>query len=101
MTIFVLTSYEYVCMIHFFVFFLECVLPVDLDYSFNVPLIFSSNGTLISKSNEHQDVEEESLGVILSAEDQVVLSCAPNYFRSYPSAKTLKIKCRDEKTFCK
>lgn len=85
--------------------YLECVLPLDLDYSLNLPLIFSSNGTLISKSNEpsfNQDTEEEETSaIILSAGDEVVLSCAPNFFRSYPADKQLNIKCREEKTFRK
>jgi hypothetical protein len=70
-----------------------------------LPLIFSSNGSLISKSNppnfDHETGEEGSSAIILNEGEEVILSCEPNYFKNQASEKQFTIKCKDEKTLCK
>lgn len=77
---------------------IDCVLPLELDYSVNLPLIFTSNGTLISRDTPSSPDEEE-ISVILPKNVEILLSCVPNYFRNYPSEKTLIAKCGKDNTF--
>lgn len=72
----------------------NCVLPLKPDWSFFSPLIFSLDGTLISTESV-SDVTED---ITLAVGDEVLLSCAPNYFREFSSEKVLKAKCKKDKT---
>ncbi|CAO1359162.1 unnamed protein product [Diamesa hyperborea] len=71
----------------------ECVLPLKPDWTFFSPLIFSLNGTLISTENRGDEVED----ITLIEGDEVLLSCAPNYFRDIPSQKSIRAICREDK----
>lgn len=72
----------------------NCVLPLKPDWSFFSPLIFSQDGTLIST----ESVSDETEDITLAVGDEVLLSCAPNYFREFSSEKVLKAKCKKDKT---
>ncbi|XP_058451476.1 uncharacterized protein LOC131430476 isoform X2 [Malaya genurostris] len=72
----------------------NCVLPLKPDWSFFSPLIFSQDGTLISTEN----VSDETEDITLPVGTEVLLSCAPNYFREFSSEKVLKAKCKKDKT---
>lgn len=72
----------------------NCVLPLKPDWSFFSPLIFNQDGTLISTEN----VSDETEDITLAVGDEVLLSCAPNYFREFSSEKALKATCKKDKT---
>lgn len=72
----------------------NCVLPLKPDWSFFSPLIFSQDGTLISTEN----VSDETEDITLAMGAEVLLSCAPNYFREFSSEKVLKATCKKDKT---
>lgn len=73
------------------------MLPLKPDWTFFSPLIFSLNGTLISTENRGDEVED----ITLIEGDEVLLSCAPNYFRDIPSQKSIRAICREDKLLCK
>lgn len=77
---------------------LDCVLPLELDYSVNLPLIFASNGTLISRETP-SNPDDDTISVIVPKNEEIVLSCAPNYFRGYPSEKTMRVRCGKDNAF--
>jgi hypothetical protein len=72
----------------------KCVLPLKPDWSFFAPLIFSESGDLITTENVSDDLEDISL----DNGAEVILSCTPNYFKNFPSEKTVTAKCKDERT---
>lgn len=72
----------------------NCILPLKPDWSFFSPLIFSLDGTLIST----ESVSDEAEDITLAVGDEVLLSCAPNYFREFSSEKVLRAKCKKDKT---
>lgn len=72
----------------------NCVLPLKPDWSYFSPLIFSQDGTLISTESASDETED----ITLAVGDEVLLSCAPNYFREFSSEKVLKAKCKKDKT---
>lgn len=72
----------------------NCVLPLKTDGSYFSPLIFTQEGALISTEN----VSEGSEDITLAVGEEVLLSCAPNYFREFSSEKVLKAKCKKDKT---
>uniref|UniRef100_T1D444 Putative secreted deoxyribonuclease n=1 Tax=Psorophora albipes TaxID=869069 RepID=T1D444_9DIPT len=72
----------------------SCVLPLKPDWSFFSPLIFTQDGTLISTEN----VSDETEDITLAVGEEVLLSCAPNYFREFSSERVLKAKCKKDKT---
>lgn len=82
------------CFVAANVFERNCVLPLKPDWTFFSPLIFSLDGTLISTDS----VNEESEDISLAVGEEVLLSCAPNYFRDFSSEKVLKAKCKKDKT---
>lgn len=73
--------------------FSDCILPLKPDWSFFSPLIFSLNGTLITTENRSEELQDISL----NAGDEVILSCAPNFFRDFQSEKFLKAVCKEDK----
>lgn len=73
------------------------MLPLKPDWSFFSPLIFSQDGTLISTEN----VSDETEDITLPVGAEVLLSCAPNYFREFSSERILKAKCKKDKTLGK
>lgn len=50
--------------------------------SFFPPLVFTPNGTL--KTTESNDIDDNNF-VRISSDELVILSCAPNYFKSIDS----------------
>lgn len=72
----------------------NCILPLKPDWSFFSPLIFSLDGKLIST----ESVSDEAEDITLAVGDEVLLSCAPNYFREFSSEKVLRAKCKKDKT---
>uniref|UniRef100_U5ED71 Putative deoxyribonuclease i n=1 Tax=Corethrella appendiculata TaxID=1370023 RepID=U5ED71_9DIPT len=72
----------------------KCILPLKPDWSFFSPLIFAKNGTLITTDNFSEEQED----ITLDSGYEVILSCAPNYFREFPSEKTLAARCKNDKT---
>jgi hypothetical protein len=70
------------------------VLPLKPDWSFFSPLIFAHNGSLITTENVSEEMEDISL----DTGAEVLLSCTPNYFKNYPSEKTVHAKCQDERS---
>lgn len=67
-----------------------CVLPLQMDYTFFTPLIFSQDGTLLNTEN----VSETSEDLSISDGGTVIISCAPNYFKKYPTQKQFTAKCK-------
>lgn len=76
---------------------IKCVLPLKPNYSFFAPLIFTRNGTLIDTENVSPNHED----IALDPGQEVLLSCAPSYFKHFSSEKTLKATCKEETTLCK
>lgn len=72
----------------------SCILPLKPDWSFFSPLIFSQDGKLITTEN----VSDETEDITLNVGDEVLLSCAPNYFREFSSERVLKATCKKDKT---
>lgn len=62
-----------------------CVLPVP-RFAFFMPLVFDPSGDLIQ--TEHVQ------NVTLLANDRVVLSCYPGYFKKMPTEQVLRASCK-------
>jgi len=68
----------------------DCKLQLP-KLSFFPPLIFNTNGTL--KSTENNDIDDNNF-VRIAADEKVVLSCAPNYFKAVETT-FLEATCKE------
>lgn len=59
-------------------------------FAFFAPLIYKPNGNLLltEKSNDYIQ------NMIIPADDHVVLSCAPYYFKKYSNDKVFRATCK-------
>lgn len=73
-----------------------CILPLIDQPTQNVPLLFLTNGTLVTTefiNNENQ------LGVKIEAGGRIVISCYPNFFNSTElNATYIRATCKDKQT---
>jgi len=69
----------------------DCKLQLP-KLSFFAPLVFTMNGTL--KTTESNDIDDNNF-VRIPSEEKVILSCAPNYFKSIESI-SLEATCNGD-----
>lgn len=76
----------------------NCVLPLP-RFRFFAPLIFSTDGTLL----ETDSFDEHALTIAVPANKDIILSCAPNYFKkpSLNTSKFLTVQCKNDNEFGK
>ncbi|CAD7012540.1 uncharacterized protein LOC101451905 [Ceratitis capitata] len=70
----------------------ECVVPIASIHYNRVqwPLIYKPNGELYPTKF---DAERQSVTVNLVVDEEVLLSCGPNYLKNYNRAEILNVKC--------
>lgn len=73
----------------------QCFVTVKDDFSGFYPILFDSQGDFWPY--EKLESEENSWQLAINDGQQMIVSCAPNYLRSFNNQKTVKFSCVDGK----